>query len=157
MQILPRLQAIINISDKHPRLPSVLPSYMQPSSLTSDSMADGDHHHVATAAESNMDEKHADVHRGSVATVSNVKPGTADADLVEAIRAEHQLTFVEAVKLYPKAIGWSAFVSMGVIMLAFDPQLIGNLYSTPQFQRDFGHEYKGEVCTHTRKAIYGLV
>ena len=76
---------------------------------------------------------------------SDAKPGSADAELVEAIRAEHELSFLAAVKLYPKAIGWSAYVSMGVIMLAFDPQLVGNLYATPQFARDFGYEYKGEV------------
>lgn len=67
------------------------------------------------------------------------------ADIVEAIRAEHQMSFSEALKLYPKAIGWSAFVSIGVIMLAFDPQLVGNLYATPQFKRDYGYLYKGEV------------
>lgn len=61
-----------------------------------------------------------------------------------AIRAEHNLTFTEACKLYPAAIGWSAFVSLGVIMLAFDPQLLGNLYATPQFCRDFGYLYEGE-------------
>lgn len=65
-------------------------------------------------------------------------------ELAEAIRAEQNLSFIESVKLYPKAVGWSAFVSMGVIMLAFDPQLLGNLYSTPQFQRDFGYKYRGE-------------
>lgn len=65
-------------------------------------------------------------------------------ELTEAIRAEQDLSFIEAVKIYPKAIGWSAFVSMGVIMLAFDPQLLGNLYSMPQFQRDFGYLYQGE-------------
>lgn len=63
------------------------------------------------------------------------KPGVVDdAALAEAIAFEHNLTFAEALKLYPAAIGWSAFVSIGVIMLAFDPQLLGNLYATPQFQ-----------------------
>jgi len=57
----------------------------------------------------------------------------------EAIRFEHALTFIEACKLYPAAIGWSVFVSLGVVMLAFDPQLLGNLYATPQFQKDFGY------------------
>lgn len=61
-----------------------------------------------------------------------------------AIQAEHELTFVQACKLYPAAIGWSVFVSLGVIMLAFDPQLLGNLYATPQFCRDFGYLYEGE-------------
>lgn len=77
--------------------------------------------------------------------IEATKPSTADAEIVEAIRVEHELTFIEAARLYPKAIGWSAFVSMGVIMLAFDPQLLGNLYSMPQFAEDFGHKYKGEV------------
>lgn len=61
-----------------------------------------------------------------------------------AIQAEHELTFRQACALYPAAIGWSVFVSLGVIMLAFDPQLLGNLYATPQFCRDFGYLYNGE-------------
>lgn len=68
-----------------------------------------------------------------------------DAAPAEAIAFEHDLSFADAVKLYPAAIGWSAFVSTGVIMLAFDPQLLGNLYATPQFQKDFGHEFQGAV------------
>ncbi len=28
-------------------------------------------------------------------------------------------------------------------MTAFDPQLLGSLYATPAFQRDFGYLYKG--------------
>ncbi|CAN8099925.1 unnamed protein product [Discula destructiva] len=58
-----------------------------------------------------------------------------------AMSAENSLTFTQACALYPAAIGWSAFVSLGVIMLAFDPQLLGNLYATPQFCRDFGYRY----------------
>lgn len=81
----------------------------------------------------------------ATATRSAGKNGiVAQEELVDAIRVEHELSFVEAVRLYPKAIGWSAFVSIGVIMLAFDPQLVGNLYSIPQFQRDFGYKYRGE-------------
>ncbi|KAK4458140.1 MFS maltose permease [Cladorrhinum samala] len=64
--------------------------------------------------------------------------------LDEAIQHEHNLTFLQACKLYPAAIGWSAFVSLGVIMLAFDPQLLGNLYATPQFQKDFGYLFDGD-------------
>lgn len=69
----------------------------------------------------------------------------AGSHAVDAIRAEHEMSFLEAAKLYPKAMAWSAFVSVGVIMLAFDPQLVGNLYGTPQFKRDFGYLYKDEV------------
>lgn len=73
------------------------------------------------------------------------KPTAGDAEIVEAIRAQHSLSFSEALKLYPKAVAWSAYVSIGVIMLAFDPQLVGNLYATPQFKKDYGYLYKGEV------------
>ncbi|TDZ75184.1 Maltose permease MAL31 [Colletotrichum trifolii] len=79
----------------------------------------------------------------AVVASSNIKAATAHAALVEAASLEHHLTFSEAVKLYPAAIGWSAFVSLGVVMLAFDPQLLGNLYAIPQFQQDFGYEYHG--------------
>ncbi|KAG4216873.1 hypothetical protein PC116_g34646 [Phytophthora cactorum] len=75
------------------------------------------------------------------------RPGDTDVALAEAVQREHGLTFWEAAKLYPTAVGWSAFVSIGVIMLAFDPQIIGNMFAMPQFQKDFGFELDGEVCT----------
>ncbi|KAI5864361.1 sugar porter family MFS transporter [Durotheca rogersii] len=71
------------------------------------------------------------------------KPG-ADATLTEAVQQEHALTFWEAARLYPKAVGWSVYVSIGVIMLAFDPQIVGNMFAMPQFQKDFGFEFEGE-------------
>ncbi|KAI1820929.1 putative maltose permease [Xylaria intraflava] len=71
--------------------------------------------------------------------------------LTEAIEHEHALSFREAVKLYPTAVAWSAFVSIGVIMLAFDPQIVGNMFAIPQFQQDFGMENaKGEFVIPAR-------
>jgi SP family general alpha glucoside:H+ symporter-like MFS transporter len=60
-----------------------------------------------------------------------------------ATEIEHQMTFMQAIKIYPKAMGWSVFFSLGVIMTGFDPQLLGSLYAEPAFQRDFGYEYQG--------------
>ena len=65
------------------------------------------------------------------------------AEAREATEIEHQLTFAEGLTLYPTAVGWSVFFSLGIIMCAFDPQLLGNLYATPAFQRDFGYLYEG--------------
>nr|POF01186.1 general alpha-glucoside permease [Quercus suber] len=62
----------------------------------------------------------------------------------QATALEHDLGFWQALKMYPTAAGWSVFFSLGVIMTAFDPQLLGNLYATPAFQRDFGHLYQGQ-------------
>lgn len=61
----------------------------------------------------------------------------------EATDAEHKMTLWESVKLHPTAVCWSMFFSLGTIMTAFDPQLLGNLYATPAFQRDFGYLYEG--------------
>ena len=65
------------------------------------------------------------------------------AEAKAAIEREHELTFLQAMKLYPTAAGWSIFFSLGIIMTAFDPQLLGNLYATPAFQREFGYLYQG--------------
>jgi SP family general alpha glucoside:H+ symporter-like MFS transporter len=46
-------------------------------------------------------------------------------DVREATELEHKLTFFQAVKLYPKAIGWSMYFSLGVIMLG-KPHRISN-------------------------------
>jgi SP family general alpha glucoside:H+ symporter-like MFS transporter len=45
-------------------------------------------------------------------------------DVAEAIAIEHTLTFWEAVKMYPKAIGWSMYFSLGVIMLCTFPAIL---------------------------------
>lgn len=94
--------------------------------------------------------------------------------LKEAIEHEHALTFLEALKCYPKAIGWSMYFSLGVIMLcecmcpckrhdtanaveAFDPQLIGNLYAMPAFQRDFGYPFEdGYIISATWQTALGM-
>lgn len=79
-----------------------------------------------------------------IRTSTDAKPHAAAA-AAEADHQEHTLTFLEAIKLYPTAVGWSLFVSLGVIMLAFDPQIVGSMYAMPQFQKDFGYEHNGEV------------
>jgi len=88
-------------------------------------MQKGDDHEAATAA---------------------VKSSDDDLAVNEAIEYERSLTFYAALKLYPTAVGWSLFVSIGVIMLAFDPQIVGNMFAIPQFKKDFGVEHpNGEV------------
>lgn len=68
----------------------------------------------------------------------------AGEEVRQANEDEHNLTFFKALKLYPTAVFWSIFFSLGIIMTAFDPQLLGQLYATPAFQKDFGYEYEGE-------------
>jgi MFS transporter, SP family, general alpha glucoside:H+ symporter len=57
-----------------------------------------------------------------------------------ATEQEHNLTWLKAVKLYPKACFWSAVVSLVVIMDGYDTALIGSLFGFPAFQKRFGVE-----------------
>ncbi|KAJ5610661.1 hypothetical protein N7510_007380 [Penicillium lagena] len=61
-------------------------------------------------------------------------------DARDATVQEHRLTFVEAVKLYPKACLWTMVVSLVVILDGYDTALIGSLFGFPAFQLQFGHE-----------------
>lgn len=55
-----------------------------------------------------------------------------------AAEAEHHMTLWEAVKTYPKAIGWSVLLSTTLIMEGYDLALLGNLYASPVFNEKFG-------------------
>lgn len=81
---------------------------------------------------------------GDVETAHNdISLRKIGAEALVATEIEHQMTFSQGLKLYPASIGWSAFFSLGVIMTAFDPQLLGSLFATPAFQRDFGYLFQG--------------
>lgn len=59
-------------------------------------------------------------------------------DARNATNHEHQLSFTQAVKLYPKACFWSMVVSFVIIMDGYDTALIGSLFGFPAFQQRFG-------------------
>lgn len=56
----------------------------------------------------------------------------------QAADSEHQMTLWEAIKTYPKAIGWSVLLSSTLIMEGYDLALLGNLYASPAFNKRFG-------------------
>ncbi|KAL4893617.1 general substrate transporter [Aspergillus ambiguus] len=57
----------------------------------------------------------------------------------EAITKEHEMTISEALKKYPKAIGWSLLISCAIIMEGYDVILMGSFYGLPAFNRKYGH------------------
>ncbi|KAJ5625112.1 hypothetical protein N7510_001421 [Penicillium lagena] len=57
-----------------------------------------------------------------------------------ATEDEHNTTFLQAVRRYPKAAFWSAVVSLCIIMDGYDTALIGTLFGFPAFQKKYGHE-----------------
>ena len=48
------------------------------------------------------------------------------------------MSLLQGIKLYPKAIGWAALISMCCAMEGYDIALIGNLYAFPPFNRKYG-------------------
>ncbi|RXK34294.1 hypothetical protein BBD39_05535 [Arsenophonus endosymbiont of Bemisia tabaci Asia II 3] len=61
------------------------------------------------------------------------------AEASQAATAEHEMSLWQAIKTYPKAIGWSVLVSSTLIMEGYDLALLGNLYASPVFNEKFGH------------------
>lgn len=57
-----------------------------------------------------------------------------------ATRREHELTLLPSLKLYPKAIAWSMFLSLAIIMEGYDMKLVGALFAQPAFQAKYGQQ-----------------
>ena len=55
---------------------------------------------------------------------------------------EHEITVKQAVKLYWKAILWSALMSTALVMEGFDGKILGSLYAQPAFQKAYGQRQK---------------
>ncbi|ETN43431.1 uncharacterized protein HMPREF1541_02590 [Cyphellophora europaea CBS 101466] len=61
-------------------------------------------------------------------------------DALLATEDEHNTTFLQALKRYPKACAWSGVVSLCIIMDGYDTALMGSLFAFPAFQQRYGHE-----------------
>ncbi|GIJ90443.1 hypothetical protein Asppvi_009397 [Aspergillus pseudoviridinutans] len=77
-------------------------------------------------------------------TMSN-NPDTMEGEkprpLVEgkkAARKEQSMTLWQAVRLYPKAVGWSVLLSSALIMEGYDLALLGSMYASPAFNKKYG-------------------
>ncbi|UNI19673.1 hypothetical protein JDV02_005845 [Purpureocillium takamizusanense] len=68
----------------------------------------------------------------------NVKPSVLAAEARHGAQAEHQMSLWQAIKTYPKAIGWSVLLSSTLIMEGYDLALLGNLYASQPFNKKFG-------------------
>ncbi|KAK3203270.1 hypothetical protein GRF29_112g780843 [Pseudopithomyces chartarum] len=61
-------------------------------------------------------------------------------DAQHAAADEKQMTLFQAIKLYPKAVGWSVVLSSALIMEGYDLALLGSLYGNPQFNMKYGKQ-----------------
>ncbi|KAL1656404.1 hypothetical protein SLS61_000867 [Didymella pomorum] len=51
---------------------------------------------------------------------------------------EKSMGLFQAIRLYPKAVGWSVVLSSALIMEGYDLALLGSLYGSPMFNRKYG-------------------
>lgn len=57
-----------------------------------------------------------------------------------AASGEKSMSLIQAIKLYPKAVGWSVVLSSALIMEGYDLALLGSLYGSPQFNMKYGRQ-----------------
>ncbi|KAM0429785.1 hypothetical protein ACHAPT_006391 [Fusarium lateritium] len=56
-----------------------------------------------------------------------------------AAQKEQKMTLMQGIRLYPKAIAWSLFISTCIVMEGYDISLVNNFYAFPQFNRKYGN------------------
>ncbi|KAK9252326.1 general substrate transporter [Lipomyces tetrasporus] len=71
-------------------------------------------------------------------TVTQNLSGDLVAEAKDATSFEHQMTPGQALKLYPKAVGWSILLSLAIIMEGYDIVLLNSFYAFPAFVKKFG-------------------
>lgn len=83
-----------------------------------------------------------------------------EEQLVEDVRnadeEEKNLKFLEAIKLYPKAVGWSVLLSTAIIMEGYDLKLIPQMFAQPAFNQTYGTEASNGNYTITAEWQAGL-
>ena len=62
----------------------------------------------------------------------------ANDEAQHAASDEKAMSVFQAIKLYPKAVGWSVVLSSALIMEGYDLALLGSLYGSPMFNRKYG-------------------
>jgi len=71
-----------------------------------------------------------------------IEPNNSKAETMQNAKAatekEHNMTLLQGIKLYPKAIAWSMLISTLIVMEGFDIALINNLYGFQAFNQKFG-------------------
>jgi hypothetical protein len=59
--------------------------------------------------------KDLEIHQDA-ATIATASVDELNNEARKAFESEHALKFSDAIKLYPKAVGWALFFSLGVVM-----------------------------------------
>lgn len=55
-----------------------------------------------------------------------------------ATEKEQNMSLLQGIRLYPKAVFWSVFISTCIAMEGYDISLVSNFYAFDQFNRKYG-------------------
>ncbi|KAL3446900.1 general substrate transporter [Aspergillus insuetus] len=61
-----------------------------------------------------------------------------------ATRAEQKMSLLSGIQLYPKAIAWSAVISLTIIMEGYDTTLLVSFYTLPVFRQKYGSPHPSQ-------------
>ena len=64
-------------------------------------------------------------------------------DAQHALDGEKNVTFLQALKTHPKAVGWSILLSTAIVMEGYNLKLIPQMFAQPEFARTYGQELEG--------------
>ena len=72
--------------------------------------------------------------------MSAISPEVAErnTEAKGAVEVEKAMTLTQAIKLYPKAVGWSVLLSTAIVMEGYDLSLLGSFYAFPPFAERYG-------------------
>ena len=73
-------------------------------------------------------------------TSKNTMTVVPNEEAQHAATDEKQMSLPQAVRLYPKAVGWSMVLSSALIMEGYDLALLGSLYGNPHFKMKYGQQ-----------------
>lgn len=88
-----------------------------------------------------------DVMRKASVAVDNFAGLSAEAK--DGTEHEHSMGLMQAIKLYPKAVGWSILLSTAIVMEGYDVILLSSFYALPQFNKKYGVSVKLYMSTRT--------
>ena len=60
--------------------------------------------------------KDLEIQHGDAAMIATASVDEINHEARKAFESEHALRFADAIKLYPTAVGWALFFSLGVVM-----------------------------------------
>lgn len=70
--------------------------------------------------------------------VANPNIGHLSHEAKDATQVEKSMTFMQAIRLYPKAVAWSVLLSTSIVMEGYDTMLLASFYVFPQFVQKYG-------------------